>query len=201
VKTRPYSSNTDWEESSFAGHVESDQNNCSITLYKPEKYSFPLYIFWKLSKLSICARLARIHILECDHKSISQTFFKKNEIGGIITAKENCRLVFEDTTPMTAKTRIELDLKDRVLRKTWKLLGFSRSRTYRIDDRAGVQIQDNSILIEGYKITSFSMYITGRSGTIRISSADDLKEARLVPDEITEFLKEATAEGSDMGSS
>jgi hypothetical protein len=116
-------------------------------------------------------------------------------------AKENSRLVLEDATPIGGKTRTEIDLKDRVIRKTWRLLRLSRSRTYEIGNHAVVEIQDNSTMLEGYNIASFGVYLTGRSGTIRIASTDDLKEAYLIRDATTEFLKESAGEGSHMTSS
>jgi hypothetical protein len=122
------------------------------------------------------------------------------EIGGIVTTKENSRLVLEDTTLMAGETRAEIDLTDGVILKTWKLLGFSQSRRYEIDDNIAVQIKDNSTMIEGYNIASFGVYLRGRGGTIRISSTVDLQEARLIRDEITEFLKESAAKSSDMRS-
>jgi hypothetical protein len=117
-----------------------------------------------------------------------------------MTTNENSRQVLEDATLMAGETRTEIDLKNRVIRKTWKLLGFSRSRTYNIDDHVAVQIQDNSSMLEGYKIASFGVYLTGKGGTIRISSTDDLKEASLIRDEIAEFLKESEVKCCDMRS-
>lgn len=116
---------------------------------------------------------------------------RKNGTDRIMTTKENCRLVVEDVENIAGKTCTEIDLKDGVIRKTWKLMGFARSRTYELDSHVAVQIKDKSTILEGYNITSFGVYITSRSRKIRISSTDDLNEARFIQSEITEFLKKS----------
>jgi hypothetical protein len=106
-------------------------------------------------------------------------------------ADGNCTLVVEDAAVMAGEIRTEIDLKDRVIRRTWKLMGFARSRTYGLDDHMAVEIRDNSTTLEGYCISSFVVYLAGRGGKIRISLTDDLKEALRIWKEIAEFLREA----------
>jgi len=100
-----------------------------------------------------------------------------------MTAKKNRRLVVEDAVTCT-----EIDLNDRVIRKTWKLMGFAHCRTYELDDHVTVQIKDTSTILEGYKITMFGVYLAGRGREIRMSSTGDIKEAHLIQSRITEFL-------------
>jgi hypothetical protein len=100
-----------------------------------------------------------------------------------LTAKENCRFVVEDAVTCT-----EIDLKDRVIRKTWRLIGISYSSTYELDNHVTVQIKEKSTILEGYNITSFLVYLANKGRKILISSTDDLNEARLIQSQISEFL-------------
>lgn len=111
---------------------------------------------------------------------------------GTVTTTENCRLVVKDEAIFTGKTLTEIDLNDRVIRRTWKLMGFAHSRTYELGNNVAVQIKDTSTILEGYNITSFGVYLTSRGREIRISSTGDLNEARLIQSQITEFLKESS---------
>jgi hypothetical protein len=140
------------------------------------------------------AQLLEIHIIEYGRELVSR--HSRNMAGWIMTIKENGRLVVEDVANMAGKTCTEIDLKDRVIRKTWKLMGFARFRTYELDNHVTVQIKDTSTILEGYSITSFGVYLAGRDRKIRISSTGDLKEARLIQNEITAFLKEAQSDCS-----
>ena len=116
---------------------------------------------------------------------------RTNRTDGIMTAKENCRIVVDDAVMIAGRTRTEIDLKDRVIRKTWKLMGFARSRTDDLDNHVAVQIKDKSTILEGYTITLFEVYLTSRGKKMRILSTADLNEARLIRSQITEFLKES----------
>ena len=108
-----------------------------------------------------------------------------------MAAKENCRFVVEDATIFAGKRSTEIYPEDRAIRKTWKLIGFTLSRTYEFDNNVAVQIKDKSTLFEGYNITSFGVYITCRGRKIWIFSTDDLDAARLIQSQITDVLKKS----------
>ncbi len=108
-----------------------------------------------------------------------------------ITSIENCRLIAEDTALLACKTRTEIDLRHRVIRKMWKLMGFVRSKTYVLDNHVAVQVKDNSTILEGYSILSFGVYLINNGRKIRISSADELEKACLIQTQIAEFLEKA----------
>jgi hypothetical protein len=116
----------------------------------------------------------------------------KNETDGIIPTKQSCRLVVEDVASIAGNTRTEIDLADRVIRKTWKIMGFAYSRTYHLDRHVVVHIKDKSSIVEGYSITSFGVYIASRGRKIQVSSADDFLGARFIQSRIFEFLKESS---------
>ena len=109
-----------------------------------------------------------------------------------VVAEDDRRLVVED-----AVTRMEIDLREQIIRKTWKFLGFAHSRTYELDTPAVVRIRENSKFLEGYRIASFDLFMSVRGGTIRIWSTGDFERARLVRERIELFLKGEKARSGD----
>ena len=115
----------------------------------------------------------------------------KNGTDGIIPLKENCRLVVEDVASLGVNTRTEIDLNDGVIRRTWKMMGFTFSRTSDLDRHAAVQIKEENTIFEGYNINLLCVYLISRGRKIRVVSADDYNKACLIQNQITEFLKES----------
>ncbi len=105
-----------------------------------------------------------------------------------IMTRDDHRLVVKDTVAVT-----EIDLKDRVIRKTWKLMGLILNNTYDLDSHETVLIKDKRMTLEGYNISSFEVHIANRAMKIRVSSSDDLNKARLIQSEIFAFLKKSAA--------
>lgn len=116
--------------------------------------------------------------------------------GWIMTATASGGLVLENTAIFSGKTWVEIDLRDMVIRKKWKLLGCSGSRTYELDDLMAVQIKESNTILEGYNITSFGVYLASGDRKIRVSLTDNLSEARLIQRAITEFLERSEAKDS-----
>ncbi len=119
-----------------------------------------------------------------DSNAIQSSF--GNSTDGIVTIEDH-RLVIKDTVATT-----EIDLKEKVIRKTWKLMGLVLNNTYDLDCHETAFIKDKSMNLEGYNITSFEVYIVNRGMKIRVSSSDDLNEACLIQSEIDTFLKKST---------
>jgi hypothetical protein len=117
---------------------------------------------------------------------------RKNGIEGVSITQEDGRLVMEDVA-----TRTEIGRNGRAIRKTWMLMGLAHSRTYVLDDHAAVQIIDKGTVFEGYTIITFGVYLISKGRKIRLSSTGDLKQARLIQGQITEFLKESRVGGMD----
>jgi hypothetical protein len=113
-----------------------------------------------------------------------QNFFNHSTDG--IVAGEDHSLVVKDTVAVT-----EIDLKERVIRKTWKLMGLVLNNTYELDGHETAFIKDKSMALEGYNITSFEVYIANRGMKIRVSWSDDFNEARVIQSEIAAFLKKS----------
>ena len=108
-----------------------------------------------------------------------------NSTDGVVTRYDH-RLVVKDTVTVTG-----IDLKDKVIRKTWKLMGLVLNNTYELDSHETAFIKDKSMVLEGYNITSFEVYIVNRGMKIRVSSSDDFNEARLIQSEIAAFMKKS----------
>jgi hypothetical protein len=102
-----------------------------------------------------------------------------------MTTNENYRLMIEDRMACT-----EIDLNDREVRKTWKLMGFLHCRTYELDNHATVHIKDKSTILEGYDLTLFGVYLASRGRNVSILLTADLNEARIIEGRVIDFLKE-----------
>ncbi len=115
----------------------------------------------------------------------------------IIIEKGRCRLAVEDALNLGGRTRAEIDLKSGVIRKTWAFMGFTHSRVYELKKNAPIRVRDKSTLFEGYSLSSFGIYITARDKQIRLASTDDLTKARLIQNDISNFLREVTGKCPD----
>ena len=100
--------------------------------------------------------------------------------------------VFLATTAFIARRIItEIDLADRTIRRTWKIVVLVWHRVYSLDDYATAEIKVKGQVIEGYSLPYFSVYLAGTGRHIKIYSTDDAKDATAVYGELRDFLDRA----------
>lgn len=80
-----------------------------------------------------------------------------------------------------------------------QLMGFARSKTCELDSGVAVQVKDKSTILKGCNVPFFGVYLINNGRKIWISSADELKKACLIRDQIAAFLEEVAVKCSANG--
>jgi hypothetical protein len=92
---------------------------------------------------------------------------------------------------MSRQTITEINLTDRMIRKTWRIGAYARQKVYPLEDFVTVEIKDKGRMIEGYSLPLFSVQLIGRGKEIAIYSTNDSEEAKAMQSEVAAFLKQS----------
>ncbi len=85
----------------------------------------------------------------------------------------------------------EINRAGRMIRKTWNAVGFTWRRDYPLDDYTTAEIQDKSLLMEGYSLPLFVVSLSGKGRRLKMFSTDDFEDAKALQREVIWFLTKA----------
>ncbi|MBI4681306.1 MAG: hypothetical protein HY753_08945 [Nitrospirae bacterium] len=85
---------------------------------------------------------------------------------------------------------IEINRKEGIIKKTHRILLFSKSRTFSLHDFDTIQVIGKEVSgIEGYSYAIYSVIMQGKNLSVELMSANDENEAESSREEIDKFLQ------------